>query len=128
MNLCMDHSRWYCISITVSNPPRTGKTSCHWPLPCAIHSAGQKGGSLATAFTRAHCNWPARGTISVAAAIATAAVAVDPVAHELSRERRGRLPGRSAALGKRYSKELPMPLFEVETDAHIIITWAADET
>jgi hypothetical protein len=24
-------------------------------------------------------------------------------------------------------KESPMPLFEVETDAHIIITWAADE-
>jgi hypothetical protein len=24
-------------------------------------------------------------------------------------------------------KEFPMPLFEVETDAHIIITWAADE-
>jgi hypothetical protein len=25
-------------------------------------------------------------------------------------------------------KEYPMPLFEVETDAHIIITWAGDES
>jgi hypothetical protein len=25
------------------------------------------------------------------------------------------------------TKEFPMPLFEVETDAHIIITWAADD-
>ncbi len=28
----------------------------------------------------------------------------------------------------RYLKALDMPLFEIETDSHIIITWAKDET
>jgi hypothetical protein len=34
--------------------------------------------------------------------------------------------GRSGQLS-REAKELAMPLFEIETDAHIIITWADDD-
>ena len=39
------------------------------------------------------------------------------------------VPTRAGCRGDRLSvrKEYSMPLFEVETDAHIIITWAADE-
>jgi hypothetical protein len=33
----------------------------------------------------------------------------------------------SLMLSNRIERSFPMPLFEVETDAHIIITWAADE-